>query len=206
MNGITAAPTYPGPIFIVKNSNHGALEGNLKTNTSVLGGTRNIYVYNNTFAQRTGATSSGVIRHDEPAYVQNIVYKNNIFYASYRVIHGYIKLRKTYYRDMVYDYNLGYSTLPSGTIYRWATMVSDPLNNTEYSSLAAFRSATGQEAHGIWGDPLLNLNLLTGYPSTSLLYDLHLTDGSPAIDSGVVIPGINNIYTGIAPDKGAYEY
>ncbi|MBI2844024.1 MAG: carboxypeptidase regulatory-like domain-containing protein, partial [Armatimonadetes bacterium] len=36
-------------------------------------------------------------------------------------------------------------------------------------------------------------------------YDFRLMPGSPAIDAGIVIPGITDGYTGAAPDVGAYE-
>ncbi|MCM2374981.1 galactose-binding domain-containing protein [Aporhodopirellula aestuarii] len=36
-------------------------------------------------------------------------------------------------------------------------------------------------------------------------FDFRLTPGSPAIDCGVVLPGINDNYTGAAPDAGALE-
>jgi parallel beta-helix repeat protein len=105
------------------------------------------------------------------------------------------------------DYDLVYLTVPD-TILIWSS--------TSYSSLAAFRSASGQEAHGIQGDPRW------ASPSTG---NFHLTAGSPAIDSGnsgasgqpgadiegnprVDDPGTQN--TGIGPrpydDRGAYEF
>lgn len=54
----------------------------------------------------------------------------------------------------------------SGTMFTWGS--------TQYTSLAAFRTATGQEANGIQAAP--------GWvaPATG---DFHLTSGSPAIDS-----------------------
>jgi parallel beta-helix repeat protein len=105
------------------------------------------------------------------------------------------------------DYDLVYLTVPD-TVLIW--------NSTSYSSLTAFRSATGQEAHGIQADPRW------ASPSTG---DFHLTPGSPAIDSGNSgasgqpsadtegnprddDPGTQN--TGAGPraydDRGAYEF
>src|SRR6266550_856381 len=105
------------------------------------------------------------------------------------------------------DYDLVYLTVPD-TILIWSS--------TSYSSLAAFRSASGQEAHGIQADPRWVS------PSTG---DFHLTAGSPAIDSAnsgasgqpsadfdgnsrVDDPGTQN--TGVGPrpydDRGAYEF
>jgi hypothetical protein len=37
-------------------------------------------------------------------------------------------------------------------------------------------------------------------------YDLQLRRRSAPIDRGVVLPGVNDGYTGRAPDLGAYEY
>jgi parallel beta-helix repeat protein len=89
-------------------------------------------------------------------------------------------------------------------------------NSVNYSSLAAFKSATGQEAHGLQGDPRF-ANAAGG--------DFHLTAGSPAIDSANSgasgqtstdadgqerddDPATPN--TGVGPrtfdDRGAYEF
>jgi parallel beta-helix repeat protein len=63
------------------------------------------------------------------------------------------------------DFNLVYLTTP-GKLLVW--------NSSSYSSLAAFRSATGQETHGIQADPRW-IDALGG--------DFHLRAGSPAIDA-----------------------
>ena len=54
-------------------------------------------------------------------------------------------------------------------------------------------------------------NLELGTAATSQLVDpanrnFTLKAGAPAIDAGVVLPGINGGYVGAAPDLGAYEY
>ena len=88
--------------------------------------------------------------------------------------------------------------------------------STFYSSLAALRAATGQEAHGIQADPRWE------NPDGG---DLHLLGGSPAIDSGnsgvsgepitdadgngrIDDPATPNSGDGTRPydDRGAYEY
>jgi parallel beta-helix repeat protein len=105
------------------------------------------------------------------------------------------------------DYNLVYLTRPD-TLLIW--------NSVSYTSLSAFQSATGQEAHGIAADPRW-ANVAAG--------DFHLLAGSPAIDSAnsaapaqpsldvegnarVDDPGTPN--TGAGPraydDRGAYEF
>src|SRR5690606_20558677 len=76
----------------------------------------------------------------------------------------------------------------SATLMRW--------DGTNYSTLAAFTEATGQEAHGLNTEP--------GFDSPGDgQYTLSST--SPLIDAGVLIPGINDDYSGSAPDIGAFE-
>jgi len=105
------------------------------------------------------------------------------------------------------NYNLVYLSVSGQVMYVWGS--------SSYTSLAAFQSATGQEANGLQGDPQW---VNTGS-------NFHLTSGSPAIDSAdsgvsgetstdldgngrVDVAGVPN--TGSGPraydDRGAYEY
>ncbi len=105
------------------------------------------------------------------------------------------------------DYNLVYLTQPD-TLLIW--------DSVNYTSLAAFQAATGQEAHGIQADPRW-VSASGG--------NFHLTAGSPAIDSAnsgasgqpsvdvegngrVDDPATPNTGAGSPPyaDRGAYEY
>jgi hypothetical protein len=36
--------------------------------------------------------------------------------------------------------------------------------------------------------------------------DYHLTTNSDMVDAGLIIPGINDSFLGIAPDLGAFEF
>ena len=75
------------------------------------------------------------------------------------------------------------------TVIRW--------KNTNYTSLASFRTATGFEAAGKSGDAQFN---------SSSTGDYTLKSTSPAIDTGVILPGITRPYSGAAPDAGAHEF
>ncbi|MCW2498346.1 MAG: Carbohydrate-binding and sugar hydrolysis [Frankiales bacterium] len=120
---------------------------------------------------------------------------------------GNIRVDKNSYSGSVVDSNLTFLSTKSAD-YVW--------NGKSYSSLAAFKLATGQEARGIQADPKWR-NAAAG--------DLRLLAGSPAIDSadsgapeqlardidGVARaddPATRN--TGIGPrsydDRGAYEF
>jgi parallel beta-helix repeat protein len=120
--------------------------------------------------------------------------------------HSNIRVDSTSTSGATVDSNLVYLT-QSGIMYVWGS--------TSYSSLAAFKAATGQESHGLQGDPK--------WVSTGS--DFHLLAGSPAIDSAdsgvsgetstdlegngrVDDPATPNIGTGprTYDDRGAYEF
>jgi hypothetical protein len=80
-----------------------------------------------------------------------------------------------------------------------------------YPTLAAFRDATGQEAHGIEVDFDIFENLVPPDPTKrhavyhAMDLNFRLKPGSKAVDAGVLIPTINDDFTGRAPDLGALE-
>ena len=120
---------------------------------------------------------------------------------------GQLRADSTSAASTVADYDLLNQSAPLGskTVFiDWA--------GTKYATLAAFTKATGKEAHGIQADPQLAANL-------------HLTAGSPAIDSAnaaapgepakdadgrsrVDIAGVPNTGAGSPPyaDRGAFEF
>lgn len=211
-NAMSAAPFYAGPLFVLRNYMHGFHQGALKQNTGVAGVSRNVLFYHNTAMEkaRPGAAhcdSEFMLYRGEPAEQQNFVYLNNIFSALGRVYGGDNYSPGSYHRDDTFDYNLMYSTrqTDSETAYKWVADYDDPLNNTRYPDLDSFRAAVNQEPNGIWGNPKLNTKALAGYPKSSKLLDLRIKSGSPAIDAGTVLPGINDGYKGTAPDIGAFE-
>jgi hypothetical protein len=89
----------------------------------------------------------------------------------------------------------------------------------EYKSLKSFSNETGQELHAIEVDYDDFINVqepsFKAYqernPGFFPIYDFEemdfrLSESSKAIDAGVLIPNVNDAYTGNAPDLGAYEY
>jgi len=68
---------------------------------------------------------------------------------------------------------------------------------TRYDTLADYFSASGHCEHCLAGDPLF-----TDFNGGNYT----LTEPSPAIDQGALIPGVNDNFVGAAPDMGAYEY
>jgi hypothetical protein len=70
-------------------------------------------------------------------------------------------------------------------------------DRTRYATLADFTAGTGLEAHGLAIDP--------GFVDAANS-DYTLSPSSGLIDRGVLIPGIDDGYRGVAPDIGAFEY
>ncbi|MFH1510261.1 MAG: right-handed parallel beta-helix repeat-containing protein [Candidatus Woesearchaeota archaeon] len=127
-----------------------------------------LYIYNNVFVNFDNYNTEGAGILLTGGNSRNIaVIKNNIFYNS-RVEKG-----SSYKGTFILDNNCYYS--PSNhAIITW--------NNVNYyaSTFANFKSATGQEAHGMSQDPLL----ASVGAAPNALYDLRPTVGSPCIDAG----------------------
>lgn len=87
-----------------------------------------------------------------------------------------------------------------------------PLVHRSFKSLAAYAAATGEDRHSVMVDYSIFVHATA--PNLADVqhlyqpadYDLTLRKGTKAIDAGVVLPNINDGYTGRAPDLGAYEY
>ncbi len=98
------------------------------------------------------------------------------------------------------DYD-GFNDLNGGgNKFKWGT--------NQYSSLAAFKAGTGLVPNGVSVDKdtcfeTFNVNQP---PASSPPQYMSLNAGSNAVDAGVVLPNINDDFSGSAPDLGAYEY
>lgn len=78
----------------------------------------------------------------------------------------------------------------------------------DHPSFAAFQAASGLEPHGIVLVPPIFANGLVpppAYTTTLAPTDAPLAPGSNAVDAGIVLPNVNDGFTGAAPDLGALE-
>ncbi len=107
-----------------------------------------------------------------------------------------------------WDYNLYWeeSTGAPGGDHGWWNRywIAGESNYRTFTTFNSWRTASGQEAHGLFDNPKF-VN-----PSPTIA-DFRLQDTSPAIDKGIILPGFNDAnspwpYTGAAPDMGALEY
>jgi hypothetical protein len=79
-----------------------------------------------------------------------------------------------------------------------------------FKTLKEFSDATGQDKHSVLVDyDIFQKVSPTGSDPRTLYrpedFDFQLRMGSAAVDAGVRLTGVNDGFTGLAPDLGAYE-
>jgi len=177
------SPALPGPYFWVRNVMTDFMGSAVKFNTSTGRGTiRNIYYYHNTIV-RTDSSTDGenatlFLYDGTPS--KNVFFRNNIFTGKHRSV----VIQEDWVHKPDMDHDLWYAPESQPFVY-WGS----PGWKVDF---AGWKTKTSGEAHGVWGDPQLDAKLV-------------IASGSKAKDKGVVIPGINDGYTGTAPDVGHFE-
>lgn len=185
--GISLAPILEGPVYALRNRISGTGGGNsnytglpFKFNVSGQPTAGVSYLFHNTsFAQRPDNHGFWI---KSPGTWRNIVMRNNLWVGT---AHALYNANTAQPIDLDYDlfWNQGDTSL-----IRWGT--------TNYDSLATFSAATGNNRHGMAADPLL-LDPEGG--------DFTPSENSPVIDAGLIMPGINDSFSGDGPDLGANE-
>ena len=189
--GISLAPVTGGPVYCLRNQIYMTGAGTSQDGYTGLpfkfnsgdGDSGAIYLLHNTVdAQRAGNDGFRIM---SPGSWTKLFARNNVFAGT---LHALENANPSQPADMDYD-----DLWRSGSDYlcRW-----DGLANPRLVTLADYTAATGQEAHGISQDPSFVA------PATA---DFTPAPGSPLIDRGLYLPGINDGYRGLAPDLGAIE-
>jgi len=177
-SGISIAPNYQGPCYVVYNTFLNYKIRGYKCSISSVGQT---FVYHNTFASTLAPTAA--IHPTGP--FSNVHFRNNILVGNNSACvsddAGESQTGNTFDGDLIHS---NYAAL-----FRW--------KGINYSTITALRTATGFEQLGRSGDP--KFVSLSGNNVTLQL-------GSPAIDGAIRLPGINDTFSGVAPDMGAFEY
>jgi uncharacterized protein DUF1565/parallel beta helix pectate lyase-like protein len=177
-SGMSTAPVYQGPMYILYNTFTNYRRGGLKLSLSGVG---ELWFVHNTL---TSSVSGTPAVHPSGPY-SNVHWRNNIMVGN-----GAGSVSDDAGESGTgCDFNgdLLFSNYPA--LFRW--------KGINYGTLAALRSATGFEAAGRSGDPMFML---------ASAGDYRLRAGSPAIDGALRMPGINDVFLGAAPDMGAWEF
>jgi len=193
--GVSIAPVIIGPAYIFRNVFYDPEEhwvgscGGFKEGES---GDGHVYVYHNTIAYDVcnSIGNYGFNNYGGSEWFSNVFSRNNIIFTDGPIV-------GTYFPCPDMDYDLMYDTFDNTSKSYWAKW-----NGNSYGSLNSFNSGTGQEAHGVAGQPTF-VDRANG--------DFSLANGSPGIDQGVLIYGFNDAnspwpYKGSTPDIGAFEY
>ena len=177
--GISFAPITQGPTWSLRNQFTNFTSTSIKWSS---GSNGVVFFYHNT----SWTNASGVNAMSMIQPVHNSVMRNNIFQGN-----GYaFEEPFTGSTGHSWNYDNWYTTRgAAGPHFKW--------ENINYSNMVQLCAATGLECNGHENPP--------GFVNPgSGVFTLLAT--SPNIDRGIPIPGINDIFTGVAPDLGAYEY
>lgn len=201
---LSAQPVFGGPVYFIRNVVYHAPEGgSLKLTADSAG----VVVYHNTFTSEVLAMGG----------VSNQHYRNNLVLGQGAA--EPIMAVQTFTAWSSSDYN-GFRLNPgAANHFVWTAPADDvaasydatALLARQSASLDAHRAASGQEQHSV----LLDYDVFVNVPQldTSEPWVLHdpatvdfqLRAGSVAVDAGIALPGINDGFTGTAPDLGALE-
>ncbi|MCC6465611.1 MAG: right-handed parallel beta-helix repeat-containing protein [Planctomycetes bacterium] len=203
--GISAQPLLAGPAIIARNVVYNCQLKPLKFHplgTTPKNTPTGLQVFNNTFV---GADERGFGGGDW----RHGLFRNNLFVGSNDA--GAIAF-DTIAARYDWDYNGWYQSPAAANFGR--------IGSTTYATLAAFRTATGQETHGLLVTHGVFVNAPvptrsgTSYPFATGFgpaygvgsANLALAAGTnSAVDAGVALPNITDGFAGAAPDLGACE-
>jgi hypothetical protein len=187
--GISFAPIVEGPVYAIRNLIYHFGVGNtdhtgdsFKFNSNSGNKSGPIYIIHNT-AVAVRPDSSGIEISSGSSDGWALIYARNNIWSGINYA-----LRN---KDIDHPVDLDSDNLWNGNnddLVRWAS--------SKYTTLTAFTTATGQEPNGLNIDPGFASPQNGGYL---------LDSKSSLIDAGVIIPGINHDYIGLAPDIGAFE-
>ncbi len=188
--GISLAPVYDGPVYAIRNLIYRTGAGNssysgypFKFNSGYAkSGT--MYLFHNTADAVLPENNGFYIK--APGSWEIIFARNNIWAGTNYALNNYNETQ-----PIDFDYDNLYTSRTDEFVY-WGGGA-----NRHMHDLPTFQSLTGQEMHGF--------NLKPDFADAAN-GDYRHPSGGNMIDKGVVIPGINDGFSGTAPDLGADEF
>ena len=201
--GLSAQPLYGGPVYFFQNLVYnGPGSGSLKFVSTPAG----ILTYQNTFIGEANVAGPAANEH----------FRNNLILAQGAV--GPVFTVGTFTNYSTSDYN-GFRPNPNAEVsFQWnspadgvaAEYVKPPIAR-RFKTLREYSAATGKDTHSVLVDYDVFVNVtIPDMKDPQRLYDparfdFRLKPGSAAVDAGVLLPNINDGFTGRAPDLGAFE-
>ena len=187
---LSCAPCFPGPTYAIDNVAYhlgnirsALVDGNtplpLKMNSGNPQPSGPIFLFHNTIVIETPATNA--LTFFPPGANTTATFRNNVLTGTRYVLEDLNPF------GLDWDYDDVYTT-DATRFVKWA-------DGTVYPTLASFQASGHGEQHAISAPPQLV------DPDHG---DFHPAPGSPLIAKGVPLPGINDGYSGAAPNIGAY--
>ncbi len=216
---LSVQPVFGGPVYFMRNIVYHAPEGGAVKFTSSSAG---VLIYHNTFIAPV---------HPMLLAVSNQQYRNNLILGQAETPELFSVETNTNYSSSDYngfrpnsgaEFSFGWSSPRTGVLANFpgeaaalgsreqGTLETNARDNRRYKTLAEYQAGSGQDRHSVLVDYDVFEKVTAPGKDPRILYNpadfnFSLRPGSAAIDAGVSLPGINDRYTGRAPDLGAYE-
>ena len=201
---LSTQPVFGGPAYFIRNIVYHAPEGGSVKFTANSAG---ILAYHNTF-------TSEVLSMGQAS---NLHYRNNLILGQGAAPEIFSMETATNYSSS--DYN-GFRPNP-GADFTFIWKSPDFKNTADFTgervdrrfhTLAEYSKSTGQDSHSV----LVDYDIFENVPALSVEnpgrlhnpkdLNFQLKADSKAVDAGMILPNINDGYTGRLPDLGAYEF
>ncbi len=216
---LSVQPAFGGPVYFIRNLVYHAPEGGAVKFTASSSG---IVMYHNT-----------LIAPVKPMLLaaSNVHYRNNLILGKSETLETFAVETNTNYSSS--DYNGFRPNEGAEFSFEWSTppltmranfpgepgalpfqqqvqLEAQARERRRFKTLKEFSAATGQDTHSVLVDWDVFVKAGPPGPDPRTLYkpadfDFTLRPGSAAVDAGVRLPGVNDDFTGRAPDLGAYE-
>ena len=189
--GVSVAPAIAGPVYIIRNTiedlnNVASPDWETTAVKFSYDGERSgeIFIYHNT--STTSELNQAAISITNDSNWQKLTIKNNIWQGTewgfYHWLDNTADLVLEHDNDLIFATDSNYVVLFDGN---------------EYETINEYFTAVSHCLNCKKGSPQF-VDFSSG--------NFHLNSDSPAIDSGVLIPGINDGFLDLAPDMGRFEY
>jgi hypothetical protein len=216
---LSVQPAFGGPVYFIRNVVYHAPEGGAVKFTASSSG---IVVYHNTF-----------IAPVKPMLLaaSNVHYRNNLILGKSETLETFAVETNTNYSSSDYngfrpnegaEFSFEWSTPPMAMranfpgepgalpFQQQVQLEKDSRQARRFKTLKEYSAATGQDTHSVLVDYDVFVKVTPPGPDPRTLYkpadfDFELRPGSVAVDAGVRLKGVNDDFTGRAPDLGAYE-